>query len=418
MAKPNPCVLYETKLKTNLEKVSIRHNGDKKDFPVFDPDQGAECLMFVVDVYLQKGTAMGFAVAQFWNNFTEVLDLETQAEWTQISDAVNNRTMANFRQATTDLIHLFCPGDHPRDVMIDYLTHQCKKPFSKAPRQHRTRMEKLCKIANRLNGSEAELTPVRIRTIILESFPTDWQNKYMLSGHTPETQDLNHQIAYMDKCKAIADAERDQSKKRKHDDAERIRGGGDKSKSNNKDKKQNKNAKLDLSALRPHDPCPMENHHHKWGVCSMNPKGENFGRDMRNGGRGGGRGGYQGRGGNYNNNRGGYNAYNNNYSHHNRGSYHQGGRGGGGRGGGYQGRGGGNGYQGGRGANQQQQQQQDNYHYQQNNYEQPPGSNGGSSASQANPQQGAGDQYWAEMAGWRESRSPPQGSRPHQYDRY
>lgn len=158
-------------------------------------------------------------------------------------------------------------------------------------------MEVLIRIANRLNGTAPDIDDNNTKKIIFESFRDDWQTDCLKSGNVVADQTLTQIISYMSLCKSVADSKLDNKKRNAPN---QLWGAGDNSGNGNKKKKQT---------------CPIHTRsNHTWDECSLNPRSENYGQDMRrnknNGGQGGrnnygGRNTYGGRGrGNGNNYRG------------------------------------------------------------------------------------------------------------------
>lgn len=173
---------------------------------------------------------------------------------------------------------------------------ECRKPRKVDPDTHASRIETMCGLTNRLTGSVAEYDEDTTKKAILESFPEKWQREYLKSGKRYQNDEIKDIVEYMNLLKGMADDDDEKrGKKRSHEggSAERIRGGGGGDKKRKDDKKGgNKSKRMSDS-----DECAIHGGH-TWHLCSLNPRGPNYGKNMARGGRGGGRGrgGYNGRG--------------------------------------------------------------------------------------------------------------------------
>ncbi|CAB9524872.1 hypothetical protein SEMRO_1598_G284910.1 [Seminavis robusta] len=239
------------------------------------------------------------AVGDKWDQFEDVLDSVAARKWNNLirGIAAPARNNARFTTEINNYVQLYAEHECPRDVLIKYIkSDECQKPRKVDPGVHASRIETLCRFANRLQGDEAELTEAQIKIRVFESFPTIWQNHYRRSTRRLTEDTIQQIVQYMNLCKGIADEEEaTRGKKRKAaDGTERIRGGSNSNKNNNK-KTDKKQKTLD------HETCPVHGGH-TWGRCSLNPRSENYGRYQSGGrggrfqGRGGGRGSFGGRG--------------------------------------------------------------------------------------------------------------------------
>ena len=311
------CVKYESTLDVTkmeiakIEFVTAANTVRTKKTPIFAAKHGVEGLCHVIDKFNKNADKLGYAIADKWANFDEVLDQEALAKWeNQIQNiAPQARTVNRFQQELDTFVGEYAEGTDPRDKMIKYIK-TCMKPFKKGNQEHANRMEVLIGIANRLQGTEPEIDDNNRKKIIFETFPSTWQDDFLKSGKTVATQELREIIAFMNICKKQADAS--QERKPKRQKTERIRGGNGNQTASSSNSKTNSNDK---------DPCPWPGHGrgHTWAECSKNPasknhtgnqpcssrgKGYNQGRGFGGrGGRGFGRGFGRGRG-NYNNGNG------------------------------------------------------------------------------------------------------------------
>ncbi|CAB9512510.1 hypothetical protein SEMRO_540_G162910.1 [Seminavis robusta] len=342
MSKIKPCIVYAEEFDpSNCVQYKLENAaGDRsKKVPIFTASYGVEGLFHVVDRFNKAAERMNFAIGDKWSTFEDVLDSVAQRKWNNLVQniAAGARTNARFDQEIANFVHQYAGHDHPRDVLIKYIkSDDCLKPRKVDVSVHASRIETLCRYANRLRGQDTALTEDQIKVRVFEAFPHIWQNHYRRSRCELAEDSITQIVQYMNLCKGIADEEETtRGKKRKASDTERVRGGG----SNNKtDTKKKKTADAN-------DTCPVHGEH-KWGDCSLNPKSRNYGMYQRNnynhGGRGGGRfggrggSGYGGRGFGRSDNMGrgsyggrGFNGRGGGYNNSGRGGYNDSGRGGG-----------------------------------------------------------------------------------------
>ena len=303
MAHSKPCIEYGDTLDvTEMDHVKIETvvGGAvrKKVVPVFTAKYGVEGLFHVIDKFVKASAWLHLAPAEKWDQGEECLDTVAESKWTNLIQGIANnaKTAARLTREIANFVALYAEDPEPRDVLIAYLkTDECRKKRKIDPGVHASRIETLCRYANRLNGTEQELTDDQIKKIVFETFPNKWQNDYKKSNRDFAADTITNIVSYMNLCKGIADDEEEtRGKKRK---AEHIRGGGENSDKKNQNKKGNKKS----NKVDDNDTCPVHGGH-KWGVCSLNPRGENWrgsagsgrygGRGGRYGGRGGGRGEY------------------------------------------------------------------------------------------------------------------------------
>jgi hypothetical protein len=284
--------------------ITVNNVTRSKKFPIFSAKMGIEGLIYVIDKFKKHSANLNFDAADKWNNFDEVLDTVAESKWeTQVANIAPQARNNNRFNAELDVfIQSHTGSTHPRDVLIKYIeSKNCKKPVDVNPMDHKDRIEVLVNIANRLQGNVPQIDANNLKKLVFESFPTSWQENYLMSGR-PEVENatMNEIIEYMNINKQKADKDIDHRAKKKLK-TERIRGGGSGKNEGGKsnDKKQG---------------CPIPGHkYHSWEDCSLNPRSKNYGqifsRGNNRGGRGSGRGGrFQGRGGrgDYGRGRGGY----------------------------------------------------------------------------------------------------------------
>jgi hypothetical protein len=185
---------------------------------------------------------------------------------------------------------MYAENTNPRDIMFAYLRTEIRKPHNVDPGAHASRVETLCRLSNRLQGTEAELTEIQIRKLVFETFPAIWQTEYYKSQREFATDTIQGIIGYMNLCKGSADTDEERrKKKRKPDDTPRAHGG------NKNDKNKNKgNWKNKLKEAK-NKPCTVPHANYKfhlWKDCSLNPKSTNFRFSSQSSGRSDGRGNY------------------------------------------------------------------------------------------------------------------------------
>jgi hypothetical protein len=122
------------------------------------------------------------------------------------------------------LIQMYAENTNPRDIMFAYLRGEIRKPRNMDPGEHASRIETLCRLANRLNGTEEELTEIQIRKLVFETFPSQWQVEYYKSQREFATDTIQGITGYMNLCKGSADTDEDRrsKKKRKTEEFSRI----------------------------------------------------------------------------------------------------------------------------------------------------------------------------------------------------
>jgi hypothetical protein len=414
MAEAEPCIKYKSTFDSKdcgSYKLPFGDEATKESLPSYKRSFGIEGLIHCVGVYNERCDEYDVSVprkfARFHRMFDE--DTETKKEWFRIRDEIpvaQRNTNARFKRAIEDLIHALAPGDNPRDVLIAYMESDgCKKPYDATTHEHIARLKELREYTEKLRGTKPIIAAEsdEFKTIVFKSFPNGWQEKYHEANQRLTDDDISDIQRYMDILKGIAD----KNKKRKRDDADRIRGGGDDNGDKNK-KKKNKHE--NQPKTKPSDPCPHHNGH-TWYLCKHNPEGPNYignqQQRFHGGGRGGGRGGYNGgrgfnggrggRGGNYGGRGNGY-SYGNQHHSNTFNREFTGGRGSGGRGRGNGGRGHYNGNQGRGNGNQDHYYGNQDHYYQGQRFDE----NSGSSGGQGNDE--GTDMYFAGQARWRQER--------------
>ena len=332
MSKPKPCITYDEKFDpAELTQVKLELGGSSRKVPVFKASTGVEGLFHVIDKFMKAGTRLNFQAADWWDQFEDVLDAVAENKWTNLIQGIPNgqKTRNRFvRETTENFVAQYTESDQARDILVEYIKgDECKKRRKVDPGIHASRIETLCRYANRLAGTVPQLTDAQIKKLVFESFPGAWQDDYRKSHRDINDDSITDIVGYMTLCKAISDKEDEKRGKKRKAETERIRGGNTPSSS----KKERKGKVEDK------DECPVHGGH-KWGACSLNPRSENW-RGSGNGGRFG-----RGMGGRFHSYRGGRGSSPGTFTSHGRGSF--GGRGNGngrfqsGRGNGSGGRGG------------------------------------------------------------------------------
>jgi hypothetical protein len=181
VARPKsiPCMKHEDKLDlTDVSMVKIEGpNNRTRKVPVFAPAMKVEGLFYVYDSFEKAACRLQFAVADYWDQFEDVLDIGARSKWSNliIGIADNQRTCARFLACVSTLIQMYAENTKPRDIMFAYLRTEIRKPRNADPGAHASRVETLCRLSNRLQGTEAELTEIQIRKLVFETFPSIWQ---------------------------------------------------------------------------------------------------------------------------------------------------------------------------------------------------------------------------------------------------
>jgi hypothetical protein len=194
----------------------------------------------------------------------EVLDDVAEQKWTSISDRYPTKDDDTFKEALEELIISYAGHPEPRDILKEYIkSEDCsRKPRNVDPDTHASKIETLCRFANRLTGNEPEYDDETTKKAIFESFPEKWQREYLKSGRRFIADEISEIVAYMNLIKGMADEDDDRKdRKRKVD---RIRGGGDSS-----GRQDNRRKDGNHKFMKPDDQCMVPNHFgHKWSECS------------------------------------------------------------------------------------------------------------------------------------------------------
>jgi hypothetical protein len=233
VARPKsiPCMKYEDKLDlTDISMVKIEGpNNRTRKVPVFAPSMKVEGLFYVYDSFEKAAHRLHFVVADYWDQFEDVLGIGACSKWSSLTIGIadNQCTRARFLASVTTLIQMYAENSNPRDIMFAYIRGDIRKPRKVDPGAHASRVETLCRLANRLQGTEAELTEIQIRKLVFETFPSQWQTEYYKSQREFATDAIQGIIGYMNLCKGLADTDEERriKKKQKTDDIIRVRGG-------------------------------------------------------------------------------------------------------------------------------------------------------------------------------------------------
>jgi hypothetical protein len=259
---------------------------------VFAPAMKADGLFYVYDSFEKAARRLQFAVADYWDQFEDVLDIRARSKWSNLIIGIvdNQRTHARFLACVSTLIQKYAENTNPRDIMFAYLRTEIRKPRNIDPGAHASRVETLCRSSNRLQGTEAELTEIQIRKLVFETFPSIWQTEYYKSQREFATDTIQGIIGYMNLCQGSADTDKERRKKKRRTDDTPCAHGGNKNDTNkNKGNWRNKSEEAE------NKPCtaPHANYKfHLWKDCSLNPKSTNFRFSSQGSGRSGGRGNY------------------------------------------------------------------------------------------------------------------------------
>jgi hypothetical protein len=137
--------------------------------------------------------------------------------------AENQCTHAQFTTTVNVLIQMYAKNTNLRDMMFAYLCEEICKPWNTDPGEHASQVETLCCLANRLNGTEAELMEIQIQKLVFETFPSQWQVEYYKSQRKFATDTIQGIIRYKgDLWKGSADTDKDRTTKRKTEEFSRI----------------------------------------------------------------------------------------------------------------------------------------------------------------------------------------------------
>lgn len=312
MSSLKPCVEYKSKFDvTKMEQAKLELNARSKKVPIFSAKHGVEGLFHVIDQFQKAARRLAFQPADLWDQFEDVLDTTAANKWNnQIQGIAGGgaRSRNRFLREQLLLVHSCAGEEHPRDVMFKYIDQEngeCHKPLKADCQEHAARVETLCRMANRLQGTLPVKDDQNIKLSVHNTLPKQWRNDYRKSQRDFNNDTIQQIIGYMNLCKAEADddmAKAGKSKKHKAEDSsERIRGGGTSKSSKTTTKKKTTSATK--KQVSDSDTCPVHGGH-KWGACSLNPRSTNW-RGSNNcgnhyGGRGfggrSGRGGFGGRG--------------------------------------------------------------------------------------------------------------------------
>ena len=378
-------VIYKSKLDDHKwEQVKLVKNGVSRKTYVYETKLGVEGADKVLEKYLKTADKLDFTVAEIWSEVEEVLDSTTYDKFELIRRANYNtaalRTRANFVNACNALLSKIAPGKKPRDTAFAYIRNDVKKARHASVEEHVDRVQKMIALANKLAGDEPVIEGVRLLKMILGSFPQEWQDAYTTSARNIDEDTIEGIVDYMQAMKEVKDRAGAEEKKKKqktekdnNNGSDRIRGGGGGSA-----KKKSKGNHYEKKALKDDDTCPIHGFH-KWGECSLNPRGSNY--QKRMGGRGGGRGNYDRNDGNRSRNNYSHNRDRGNYTGGGRGDDRRDNRGQGGRGGGGNNRGG------------------DNYH---NDFNDNNNNNGDQQNGGRRENEESRDAYFSQEGSWRE----------------
>ena len=93
-----------------LVKLEKTVDGDSvsKKVPMFSVQHGVEGLFLVIDHFKKATCRMNLTVADYWEQFEDVLDTVAEAKWTmQIANiGVNQRSMNCFEQELKAFVHV------------------------------------------------------------------------------------------------------------------------------------------------------------------------------------------------------------------------------------------------------------------------------------------------------------------------
>ena len=287
MSIAKPCIQYKVGFEpSSLTQVKLEAvvagTVRSKKVPVFTASAGVEGLFHVIDQFNKAAGRLDFDAEDKWDQWEDVLDTTAQTKWAnQIRGLTNaQKTNARFTREVTTFVNTYAGSDEARDILLDYIkSTECIKPRKEDCQVHASRIETLCLYANRLEGTRQELNADEIKQAVFSTFPKTWRNDYKKNRnlHNDSIGDI---IEYMNLCKGIADDQMDSSgknKKRKTEDGERIRGGN--SSKNEGNRNTNKKVRVEDK-----DICPVHGGH-KWGECSLNPRGKNWRGGRTEGGR-------------------------------------------------------------------------------------------------------------------------------------
>jgi len=165
---------------------------------------------------------------EMFENFEEILTDIALEKWETRTQSVApaDQTLARFELAIQEFL-LECVDPLAKDCMIECLK-DFRRPIHAKPQDHATRIETLIRHTNRLPGTEPNVTPQQMKSVIFESFPVTWRQSWVRAGKNLVTNTLAELVQLMANEQSFAD---DKKKSRKKDGG----GNGNKTKEHHRD---------------------------------------------------------------------------------------------------------------------------------------------------------------------------------------
>lgn len=251
-----------------------------------------------------------------FSNLPKVLDGSTLRFWEQIVEydpgyRAEEMTSYNFKDAVKRLYNKVCGHDDMRDTQLYYMQHKMKKPKEMAPNKFFFRFKEMLAISLKLSGHFQSPNDHEKKTMLFNSFPGTYQEKFQESGKKIENETMEDIVSYFQTLHEYEEKKGRFRDKRRRDGTDddgqprisnkkqrgRDQKNGRRSHNNNNGGNRNGNRRNNNDGTKWYNDCPLHPHgSHKWGECRMNPNSSSFqprdGNNNRGTSRSGGGGGY------------------------------------------------------------------------------------------------------------------------------
>ena len=191
-------------------------------------------------------------------------------------------TEHTFEKLLTAYIKLYCTSTDPKGDVITYLkSNNARKPKETSVSDHQDRMEEIMRYSTYLEGARNNLSEDKMKTILFNSFPDQWQINYQRSQPPLQQTTIERVMIFMSQEKEFSDS----SKKQSNQWQDRGGGGRGRGRGRGLARGRGKQGRGDKERCR--------NHHgkHLWKECPSNYKGTCYDGSGRGRGRSRGRGG-------------------------------------------------------------------------------------------------------------------------------
>ena len=151
---------------------------------MFSSTQGVETLLHCLEQFDRAASRLSFTNPEKWDYVSDILDPMANDRWkNQVSGLLaTQKTATRLPKEIRNFVQSYAGHVDPRDVLIKHIeSRECKKSRAVDANTHTTRIETLCKLANKLEGQCDELTEANIKQKIFESFPDLWQDDFKKS---------------------------------------------------------------------------------------------------------------------------------------------------------------------------------------------------------------------------------------------